>query len=259
MTTSDSPTPTPTPTHAAYSDETRYNYGRVRGLGLLSLPSATAPALGAEVRALLAASGVAECKWERIRSARGRFAAEKLLTWTLAAASAGRLRVDVLTWDAEDGAALPYLARLRQQYARLVGEILPRRWPAGSRFALFPDEQAAMPWPALVAGMPHVASIAPRRSEAEPLIQVADLFAGLGAYSRGNYATYEAWLCYPPAERARDLRRPCLPFSASDRMRCALLDDFYTASKFGGLGISLRTQRGLRTYTAARPIAFWWG
>jgi hypothetical protein len=249
----------PPATHAAYSDETRYNYGRVRGLGLLSLPISEVPVLSGEVRALLDSSGVAECKWERIRSARGRFAAAKLLTWATQAASAGRLRVDVLTWDAEDGAALPHLARLRQQYARLVGEILPRRWPVGSRFFVSPDEQAAMRWDALVSGMPHVAAIAPRRSEAEPLIQVADLFAGLGAFSRGSYTSYEAWLCYPPAERASDQRHPHLPFSVSDRIRCALLDDFFTASKFGYLGISLRTHRGLRTYTAARPIAFWWG
>jgi hypothetical protein len=175
------------------------------------------------------------------------------------AAIAGQMRVDVLTWHAEDGSALPYLARLRGMYARLLGEMLPRRWPAGSRFAVFPDEQAAMRWQTLVASMPHVAAIAPRRSEDEPFIQLADLFAGLGVFSRGSYAAYEKWLCYPPAERASDLRHPTLPFSTAERVRCALLDDFYTASKFAWLGISLRTQRGLRTYTAARPLAFWWG
>ena len=98
---SESDSPAPAPTHAAYSDETRYNYGRVRGLGLLSLPGATAPTLGAEVRALLDASGVAECKWERIRSARGRFAAHKLLSWAMEAASKKSTALELLSFSVQ--------------------------------------------------------------------------------------------------------------------------------------------------------------
>jgi hypothetical protein len=247
-------------THIAYADEAQYNYGRIRGVGMMSAQAGVAQALAGEVRELLDGSGVRECKWEKIRSARGRFAAQKLLDWAIAAVVAGRLRVDVLTWDVDLSGAegMPALARLHVMYRRLLEEILPQRWPIGSTFAVFPDEQSAMRWSRLVEGVEQVVVIEPHRSEDEPLIQVADLFTGLGVYSRGNYAVYNHWLCTPHVDRAAHRRQPALPFSASDRVRCALLDAFFTASKFQWLGVSLRTHGGLRTYGAERPIAFWW-
>jgi hypothetical protein len=249
--------------YVAYVDEASFNYGLVRGVGMASAPVPETPVLASEVRALLDASEVGECKWEKIRSARTRFAAEKLLTWTIEATLARRLRVDMLTWDAGQragsGAGTPYLAMLRRMYARLVDEILPQRWPPGSAYVLYPDEQAALNWERLVVGIPHITSAEPRPSDAEPLIQIADLFSGLGVYSRGSYAIYQRWLCYSAAERAADLRQAALPFSASDRIRCHLLNTFFTLSKYHRLGISLRTHGGLRTYGAAYPICFWWG
>lgn len=249
--------------HAAYTDETRYNTGRYRGVGMVSARAADAPALGAGVRALLDASGVGECKWEKVRSARGRFAAGKVLDWAMAEALAGGLRVDVLTWDTEEGSragtGTPHVMKLRRMYARLVGAILPRRWPGATGFRVVPDEQGAVGWERLVAGLPHVAEVAPGRSDLEPLIQVADLFAGLGVFSRSGYDTYERWLCLPPAERAADPETALgWALSASDRGRCQVLDDFFTRCKLLGLGVSLRTNRGLRTYDASRPLCFWW-
>jgi hypothetical protein len=248
--------------HVAYTDETRYNTGRYRGLAMLSLHAEHAAALSAAVRGLLDASGVAECKWEKVRSARTRFAAEKLLDWAMAEAQAERLRADALTWDTDAasraGAGVPHIANLRRMYAHLLGTILPARWPAAEGWRVFPDEQGALDWERLAARLPHVAAIIPCHSDAEPLIQLADLFAGLAAYSRSGYDTYERWLCLPPAARASDAPHPALPLSASDRVRCALLDDFFTRCKLLGLGVSLRTHRGLRTYGMTPPLAFHW-
>src|SRR5262249_12319057 len=211
---------------------------------------------------LLEASGVAECKWEKLRSAKTRFVAEKLLDWATAAALAGRLRVDVLTWDTEDGArlgtGLPHITNLRRMYVYLLEAILPARWPEASGWRVFPDEQGAVRWERLAVGLPHIVAITPCHSDAEPLIQVADLFAGLGVYSRSAYDTYERWLCLPPSERSASDRLPELALSASDRVRCHILDDFFTRCKLLGLHVSLRTHRGLRTYGMAASLAFRW-
>ena len=249
-------------THVAYTDEAQYNTGRYRGLGMVSARAEDGGALGVEVLRLLEASGVAECKWEKLRSARTRFVAEKLLDWATAAALSGRLRVDVLTWDTEDGTragtGLPHLTNLRRMYAHLLEAILPSRWPDTDRWHIYPDEQGAMGWERLAARLPHIIAIAPCRSDAEPLIQVADLFAGLGVYSRSGYDTYERWLCLSPAERSGGDRLPGLALSASDRVRCHILDDFFTRCKLLELSVSLRTHRGLRTYGMAAPLAFHW-
>lgn len=243
-------------THLAYTDETQYNVGAVRGLAMVSAPASEVTALAAELRALNASSSVGELKWEKVRSAKGGYAAEKALRWALDRAGEGRLRIDTLTWGADaalhDHRPLPHRARLEHMYRRLLAEILPRRWPAGSRFAVHPDEQGALRWHALAEGMAHIVALDPCRSEPEPLIQLADLFAGLAAFSRQAYATYARWLVLTQAHAAQT------DLSGSDRIRFRLLDDFFLACKMRGLGVSLRTQLGLRTYDAQRPVCFWW-
>lgn len=244
-------------THLAFCDETRYNVGHVRGLGMVSAPASEVERLEGEPRDLLAASNVAECKWEKVRSAKAGFAAAKLLRWTLDRTREGLLRVDTLTWQAESdtqrAAALPYRSQLRQMYARLLGDILPCRWPADARFTVVPDEQGVLAWDALAAELPHVTRIVPCRSQDQPLVQLADLFAGLAAYSRDRYTTYDRWLGLP-----RDARTTATDLSAADRVRCRVLDDFFAECKYHHLGVSLRTNWGLRTYDASAPLGFWW-
>src|SRR5690242_5967005 len=251
--------------HVAYSDEARFNYGRYRGLALVGARVGDALALSRALRDLLETSGMEECKWEKVRSARARFAAAKLLRWAVERAIAGEITVDALTWDAGDEhaarAAVPHLANLRRMYAHLLGDLLPPRQP-GALWIVHPDEQHALRWETLARALPHVARIEPRTSTGEPLIQLADLFAGLAVYSRSGYAVYDRWLCLPLADRlpsaAHALAGDAGRFSASDRERCALLDDFYTDCKLRGLRVSLRTHQGLRTYGPDHPICYWW-
>lgn len=264
MAASDTATSSREPAFAGYADETRYNVGRYRGVALVSAPLTHVPALSEEVARILVESGVGECKWEKVRSARTRFAAEKLLAWTIDAALAGRLAVDTLTWDA--GAViprsqpLPYLKKLHRMYSCLLAGALAHRWPDGRPWIIAPDEQNALRWPVIAAASPRIARLEPRSSAGEPLIQLADLFAGLAVFSRAGYDTYEQWLCLPPAER-RAGAQPSASLrllSASDRQRCLLLDDFFLRCKLRLPGISLRTSRGLRTYGFHPPLTFQW-
>jgi hypothetical protein len=211
---------------------------------------------------------VAECKWEKVRSARTRFAAAKLLDWALIQAQQGTLRLDALTWDTEvasrAGQGVPHITNLRKMYRALLERVTPARWGSDASWQLYPDEQSAMPWERLIAGLPQIASVTVCRSHEQPLIQLADLFAGLAVYSRDGYDLYERWLCDPPELRGLSLvppdeNDPTARYSASDRARCLLLDDFFTTCKFRHLGVSLRTRRGLFTGDPAKPLAFhWW-
>jgi len=246
-------------THVAFSDETRYNVGAVRGLAMVSAPAAMVGALGAQLQAIMADSGVGELKWEKVRSAKGRFAAEKTLHWALDRAQAGQLRLDCLTWGADarlhGQQPLPHLTQLEHMYRCLLVEILPRRWPAGSRFAIHPDEQEALHWATLTQGVAPIVTLTPRSSLVEPLIQLADLFAGLSAFSRQSYATYDRWLTL---SLMRTHAAAWSDLSSSERVRCRLLDDLFLECKLRDLGVSLRTHLGLRTYDAERPLCFWW-
>jgi hypothetical protein len=257
-------------TYAAYSDEARHNVGRVRGVGAVSVRASAAGALGAEVAAILAESGVAECKWELARSARYAFAAGKLLAWALDRALAGTVWIDVLTWSPEDTVTrregVPALARLHRMYALLLDGVVMHPGPAEAVWSIYPDEQGALRWERIVARMSgggRIARVSPVRSHEEPLVQVADLLVGLGVFSREAYGDYERWHGFPDDERNVAEGRFAVPerFPASLRYRCKLLDDFYTGCLRRlpvGARVSLRANRGLRTYTREAPIRFRW-
>jgi hypothetical protein len=78
---------------AIYGDESSYNYGAVRGVGAVSLRLDDSARLDNELTVLLRESGVRELKWEKVRTARTTFAAEKTLAWALDHALGGALWV----------------------------------------------------------------------------------------------------------------------------------------------------------------------
>jgi hypothetical protein len=257
----------PQPVIAGYTDEAQYNVGRYRGLAMLSLRGEDAASCSRDLRAILRASSIHECKWEKVRSAKTLFAARALLDWTIGQVERGILRVDTLTWDTEEGSraglGVPHIANLRKMYRILLESVVPERWGARAEWHLYPDEQTAMPWQRLIDGLPQVAGITASRSHEHQLIQLADLLAGLAVYSRDSYDLYERWLDnprdrhgYPDSGRiAGGTNR----YSASDRVRCLLLDDFFTSCKLHQLGVSLRTRRGLFTGDARPGLVFrWW-
>jgi hypothetical protein len=249
-----------------YSDESHHNHGAVRGVGAVSLRLDDTTRLSDELANLLRASGVRELKWEKVRTARMGFAAGKALTWTLDHALAGDIWIETLSWDARSAAASrarrPSLGRLRDAYATLLASVIARQAersdPTGpsQHWQLVPDEQNAAPWTGAQSAVPQIASVSPARSETQPLIQLADLLAGLAVFSRAAYDAYERWLCLP--NRDLDARSTAMPGGAhgSSAYRFALLDDFYTACVRRLPGISLRTRRGLYTWRASAPIQF---
>jgi hypothetical protein len=240
---------------------------------MLSLHEQDAALCSRDLRTILLASTIHECKWEKVRSARTLFAAVKLLDWTIRQVEQGILRVDTLTWDTEEssraGLGVPHIANLRKMYRMLLETVVPGRWGERAGWHLYPDEQSAMPWHELVNGLPQVTGITALRSHEHPLIQLADLLAGLAVYSRDSYDLYERWLDNPRDPRGYPDRGRIAAgtgrgassrrYSASDRVRCLLLDDFFTNCKLHQLGVGLRARRGLFTGDAGRGLVFrWW-
>jgi hypothetical protein len=262
-------------TYLGFADEAHYNVGRYRGLGLVSMHEQDVPSLRAELSTILHKSNAAECKWERVRSAKHRFTAQKLLHWTLDHALADSVRVNVLTWDTgtseDQRQGTHHMKRLRSTYVRLFAHVICRRWPDARRWRFHPDEQEALDWRAIQRDLQQVVSresarsweidhIVPLVSRDEPFVQLADLFAGLAVFSRDGYDDYEQWLNAPGENHYEPTGEQHAPahLSSSLRQRCLILDGFYTECKLRNARVSLRTNRGLRTYDPHPPIAFEW-
>ena len=108
-----------------------------------------------------------------------------------------------------------------------------------------------------------IQEIQPLRSIETPLLQLADLFAGMGAFSHERFDLYQIWL-----HRKRSAEQPSLPleferddkkaeFSRSERERFHVLSAFDEMCKAHKLGVSLKTWQGLRTPDPRKPINFW--
>jgi hypothetical protein len=278
-----------TVTHVGFADESHWNTGRFRSLGMVTLSLDHLESIEGEVWRLLNESGVQEFKWRNLRGARERFAAEKLCSFAVDKASAGQLRVDVLVWDIEDSRhkilKRDDTANLRRMYYHLFRSVLRKRWPDNAIWRLHPDEHTAMDWKTLKDFLERksvsietnrslfadnrfpfrlrrkfgiIEEIRPVSSGGHPLLQIADLFAGLAVFSCDKYHEYNEWLQNNSGQRSLfDEANASSNPSRSSQERFTVLKQFDEACKRRRLGVSLKSYNGLRTPDPRNPINFW--
>lgn len=274
-------------THVAFADESSWNEGRFRSICLVSATRSAAIELHRDVGAIIRKSRFHELKWSRLRSARMREAAANAMSATVDAVIARTLRIDVLCWDVEDSrhAVLGRddAANLQRMYFHLLRRVMSESWPDGARWGVYPDEQGSMDWAAIeefldrrsdrweiVGGLTgpgrdamryrdlfRIEKLVPSRSHEFPLIQVADLFAGLSVFSRNRYTLYREWLGNG-SQQIRLTERENVKPSRADRHRFQVLQMFDETCKKNDLGVSLRSYGGLRSFHPSNPIDFWW-
>lgn len=276
-----------TVTHVGFADESHWNTGRFRSLGLVTTSVAELDSLNPNLRKLLAESGVREFKWKALNGAKERFAAQKLCDFAVQKACEGVLRVDVLVWDIEDSRhKVPLrddIANLQRMYYHLFRNVLRLRWPKDAVWRLHPDEHTAMEWETIQDCLESVgARVEPERSlftqglfrlrlerefsieeirpvvsSEHPLLQLADLFAGMAVFSREKYPEYQEWLQKNSPQLSMfdsdNLRDP----SSRDRERYQVIKKFNEECKKHRLGVSLKGRRGFFTFNPKNPINFW--
>ncbi len=277
------------PTHVAFADESHHNTGRFRGVAIVSLKAQCRQELSNRLATLREESNVKEVHWKELNGAKERFCAGKWAKQSLDWAKAGRLRVDVLSWDTEDSRhKLPGrddVENLHRMYHHLCKAMLVRRWPNEAVWKLHPDQNALMKWnnvhewldrmsvggsvrqDLLTEGTIHVEfwdwfklhSIEPVSSKTEPLVQLADLHVGMAIYSREHFRKLEAWregkiqdVLFESSENDE------IKLSGADRERCQLLHEFNEGCKANRLGVSLKSSKMLKTPNPANPVNFWW-
>ena len=275
-------------THIGFSDESNWNTGRFRSLGLVTMSKEHLGKLTQELKQLLADSGIKEFKWSKLKGARERFAAEKLCDFAIKYAHERLLRIDVLVWDIQDSRhnvqGRDDIANLQRMYYHLFRNVLRMRWPANAVWRLYPDEHTAMDWQSVEDYLSAVSTsvvierslltdgkltvrlsrefgieeIAETTSHDNPLLQVADLFAGLAVFSRDRFEEYQRWLEATSAQ-IRLFENELDGTNTSKRLveRFLVLQYFDAECKKRELGVSLKSKRGLWTPRPENPINFW--
>jgi hypothetical protein len=275
--------------HVAYSDESYYTNERYRSVAVVTFEHINKERFSSTFQQLLVESQVSELKWSKLRQARERFAAMKFIDNVILLAQNKLLRIDVLIWDTQDSRhqveRRDDIANLQRMYYHIFRHVLKVRWSTQSTWLLLPDENSALDWQSVqdyldTAGFSfqlsgtlfdkdpfrirlsrdfQIVDIHEISSVKEPICQVADLFAGLGAYSHSAFSKYSEWLkCENGqlslfAENPSDDRK--LTNSEKERFKIIKhLDDKCKKNKFR---VSLKNGKGFKTFDPQYPINFW--
>jgi len=274
----------------AYSDESGINVGdRYTSVSVVSGEAEALNYLRDKLGEVLIDKKIREVKFSKIDryGSPYRKAAFDFIGYVVDFAVYNRVRIDTITTDnewvnGEDYGSYsgPDLEGMYYQVLSNVG----RRWGC-TEWDFYPDENSGVNWGGLVSslnttsmlsaeggrkpfingtdedGQFQFSEVEELNSAGEPLVQVADLFAGMARFSHEDNGGCAEWV-----ERSRDESQGILiPSMAWDKgnkersneCRYRLIGGLYRLCHRHRLYVSLRSEKHLRTWRPQNPINFW--
>lgn len=268
--------------YISFADESYSPEGNFKSIASFSLKSDDLPQVNLNLKNILKESCVNEFKWQKLKDAKYKFCAQKLLDYAWELIKTCDARIDVVTWDINDSRhkirSRDDLANYGRMFYHLHSNSLKRR-PKLSIWEIYPDEGVGVDWDVVAQSVhssgrkrqhinlplldsfwsdPHytIASLKEIKSHEEPCCQIADLFAGMSIFSRTHYDLYEKWC------EVNTFSLPLFPvenpqLSRAEEHRFPILQYFDKGCKTRKLGVSLKTSRHLQTPNPNNPINFW--
>lgn len=266
-----------------YSDDSGSCDKRYQCLGVISLSEQSARKLNNELVSILNENQLEELKFEELRGHSPKMKAASCFLNT-AINYCGSIRIDILLWDHQDERHSVHgrddSKNLQLMYYKLLVHAA-RRWSIVN-WHFYPDEQSGINWnevreylnntltkkvePEIISLFKteryvfNFDSVNPQHSHEEPIIQMADLFAGMSRFSHEKGSEFIAW-----TKKKNEKIEPSLFLpeenenseSKADAARFSLLEKFYLLCKKSRLGVSINTREYLWTPKPENPINFW--
>ncbi|MBR8828057.1 MAG: DUF3800 domain-containing protein [Gomphosphaeria aponina SAG 52.96 = DSM 107014] len=274
-------------THLAFSDESNYNDGKFRAISVISLKRESHELLANELKKIAENK---EVKWNEINgdSKRTKIAIN-FIDFAIKYANLNRIRIDTLIWDIADYrhkvAKRDDKQNFQKMYYHLLKNIITKRWSSNGYWHLFPDEHTAMDWEILkdFLGLSvnshllqekqqpqldfikeiyelkelNIKQISQCNSRDNYFIQLADIFAGIGAFSYKNFHSYRSWKNEESGQQSLFTTNTEDEATKSIKAKSKVLYELDSMSKKYQLGVSLNSSRGLMTRDPQKPINFW--
>ena len=276
---------------SGYSDESGTFTKRFQSIALVTGRVDTLSEIRVRLQSILNEKQVSEVKFELIRTHLPMIeAAWKFLDYVITEfASRDRVRVDVLTWDTQDSRhailGRDNIANLGRMYYK-VFVYAARCWKTQEEWSFYPDENPQINWGELAKVLRNtllakqqsgkmslfgneeivhplrVKDPEPLKSLQEPLIQLADLFAGLARFTKEKGEHCLSWLNTWGNKNqlllsnflcAEELSEP----HEANQNRFLLAGKFYKLCKKHKMGVSLREKKCFWTPVHTNPINFW--
>jgi len=271
-------------THIGFSDESKFNVGRYRSVAVISMHYHDQFIPRIRFQTILNSSGVHELRWANLRMARDRFAAIKIID-LLFRDYLDVLQIDVIRWDTHDYrhdiSGRDDIVNLQRMLFHLLKSVLSNRWPSGSSWIIRPDEMSQLDWnivkyhinrkrfsvrddrnlfevdciPALIQRY-DLRLIEPCSSIADPLVQLADLLAGMSAFSAENFGKFIYWRREQKGQQL-SIFNDALVLTEGEKTKCEVLDYFDKKCKELKLQVGLESAMGLHSHGPRRPFNFW--
>lgn len=278
-------------TFAAYSDESGIFNHRYQAIAVVSGRGMILTPLSAKLQSILSKNEINEVKFALIRTHRPIIEAARQFVQCVVKEFASRLmiRVDILVWDTQDSRhaiqGRNNIANLERMYYKVLTHAA-RQWNQ-AEWNFYPDKNSQIHWNEIADFLnrtrlaQHEANslslfaneqldqslefgnVEPLDSLQEPLIQLADLLAGMARFIREEGKQCVQWL-----DSWGNKDQPALPNflygeDAADETirtkqnRFQLVGEFNALCKRYRLGVSLREKKYLRTPDPTNPINFW--
>jgi hypothetical protein len=271
--------------YLAYGDESGTFSRRYQAVALVTGAERKLSELSALLHDILGKTGLQEIKFSSINAHSYRIrAVNEFFRTCIASVLKKHIRIDVLTWDIQDSRHAIMGRDNVQNLERMYYKVLT--YVAGSwqqqHWKFYPDQNTALDWPTLrevlnnsrlfPSGISqptlveidaenpflHFETIVPKESHLEPLIQVADLFAGMATFCREEGTNCLNWmnkaqLCFEDMLEAPGIDEA----SRAKQSKYDVIARFDHACKRHKLGVSLRENKYLTTFDRRNPINFW--
>lgn len=266
--------------YIAFADESYISNSRYQSISIFSFPFCHYDFFSTEISNILFKSDVYEFKWEKLKQAKYKFCGEKIIKLIIDNLFTHKIRVDTIIWDLYDRrhriVGRDDLANFERMFFHLVKKVMGIR-NKGTIWQIRPDVRCGIKWDELNRCLQntgkkrkifetifgeiitdpgfYIESFEEKQSHKEVPIQVCDLFAGLSVFSKVSFNKYSLWKNEQKPSLFCEATSLCL--SNSEKYRSELLDKFNSNCKKLKLGVSLETERCLRTINPNNPINFW--
>lgn len=271
----------------AFSDEKGHGEERYWGISVVSGPIRSLWNVRGQLRQVLHDSGDLDClEWKDVNGdSRRQRAAKGYVQAAVSAACSGTLRIDTLIWDMQDTRhTIPGrddMGNLARMYYHVLAHC-GRMWTK-PRWRIYPDSNSALDWHNIASYVSRAKVIKPKPyllrlfaedeecfeiievrmqdSVREPLVQLADIFVGMGCLCAQKGHGVRQWM----QEELRRNQPTLFPASSNhhhgssrtEKARFDLIGGFYSRCRANRLGVSLQTEGRLRTWEPRNPINFW--
>ena len=287
------------PSHFAYLDESYYTTEHDFGaISLISFPACIKENLENKINPIIS-QFPSEYKWSSFKSKKYLEQSKKIFTILFDLATRGCLRIDSIIWQTND----PRYPRnqtntgdkLSVLYYLWLRDTMSKRWGINTSWSINIDEQRQIDWKELrdyidYAGSrsytstilgdqydlewlrknPFNYSIEEFQfvvSVVEPFVQIADIFAGVAAYSHNESSRLFEWLAYEAPQHSQggvfqmplslDILEP-MSLSSREINRFKFIKHIQDCCKSKVYQVSLHKKKGLHTFCVESPINFYY-